>query len=102
MATSSVFTKARDWYGKFERPISSLSLIGGFVFDALTLKRVDLFLENFWVLAHLAIVGVCIVLVHAIEKNEGDEHNPSKLHFWLVNIQQSFYGGIWSIHTPTI
>ena len=32
----------RSWYGRFERPISSLSLIAGFVFDALTLKRVDL------------------------------------------------------------
>jgi hypothetical protein len=87
----------RNWYGKYERPISSLSLIGGFMFDALTLKRVDLFWENFWVIAHIVIVGACIVLIHVIEKQEGDEANPSKLHFWLVNLQQFFYGGIWSV-----
>ena len=94
----SSVTKLRNWYGKYERPISSLSLIGGFVFDALTLKRVDLFWENFWVVAHLVIVGVCIVLVHALEKNEGDEINPSKKHFWLVNILQFFFGGILSTY----
>ncbi len=64
--------KIKTWYGKYERPVSSLSLIGGFVFDAITLKRVDLFWENFWVIARLAIVGTCIVLVHAMEKSEGD------------------------------
>lgn len=90
--------KLRNWYGRYERPISSLSLIGGFVFDAVTLKRVDLFWENFWVIAHLAIVGTCIVLVHALEKAEGDETNPSKAHFWLVNILQFFFGGILSTY----
>ncbi len=91
-----MLTKIRSWYGKYERPISSLSLIGGFVFDALTLKRVDLFWENLWVIGHIVIVGACIVLIHAIEREEGAEANPSKLHFWLTNIQQFFYGGIWS------
>ena len=90
--------KIRNWYGKYERPISSISLVGGFVFDAVTLKRVDLFWENFWVVAHLIIVAVCIVLVHAIEKTEGDEANPSKTHFWLVNILQFFFGGILSTY----
>ncbi len=88
--------KIRNWYGKYERPISSLSLVAGFVFDALTLKRVDLFWENLWVVAHIVIVGTCIVLINSIEKQEGDEANPSRLHFWLVNLQQFFYGGIWS------
>jgi hypothetical protein len=41
--------KIRNWYGRYERPISSLSLVGGFIFGAVTLKRVDLFWENIWV-----------------------------------------------------
>ena len=93
-----MLSRIKNWYGKYERPISSLSLVGGFVFDAVTLKRVDLFWENFWVIAHLIIVGTCIVLVHAIEKSEGDESNPSKTHFWLVNILQFFFGGILSTY----
>lgn len=86
----------RNWYGKFERPISSLSLIAGFVFDALTLHRVDTLWENFWVIAHLVIVGTFIALIHLKEGEDGDERNPSKTHFWFVNILQFFFGGLLS------
>ncbi len=86
--------RMRNWYARFERPISSLSLIGGFVFDALTLKRVDMFWENFWVVAHLLIVTACIILINR-EENEGtDVKDPAKIHFWLINTLQFFFGGL--------
>ena len=90
----------RNWFARYERPVSSLSLIGGFVFDAITLKRVDLFWDNFWVVAHLVIVAACIILINR-EENEGseavfDSKDPAKLHFWLVNILQFFFGGLLS------
>jgi len=88
----------RNFYGRFERPISSFSLVLGFVFDALTLKRVDTLWENIWVLGHLLIVGIFITLIH-LKKNEGnDEKNPKKAHFWFVNILQFFFGGILSTY----
>ena len=86
----------RSWYGRFERPISSLSLLGGFVFDALTLKRVDTLWENGWILGHLLVVGVFICLIHLKEREEGDEADPHKAHFWFVNILQFFFGGLLS------
>ncbi|HEY5587919.1 MAG TPA: DUF2914 domain-containing protein [Candidatus Paceibacterota bacterium] len=94
----SLIEITRKWYGRFERPISSLSLILGFVFDALTLKRVDTLWEIFWVLAHLIIVGVFIILIHTKEIEIGDEKNPSKRHFWYVNILQFFFGGLLSTY----
>lgn len=90
-------TKITNWYGRYERPISSLSLIGGFVFDALTLRRVDMFWENFWVIGHIVVVAVLIILVHAIENEPGDEANPEKTHFWLVNTLQFVFGGLLSV-----
>ncbi len=93
----SYLSRVRGWYGKFERPISSLSLVGGFVFDALTLRRVDAFWENIWVVAHLTIIGLCIILINSIENKNRDEANPQKLHFWLVNILQFFFGGTLSV-----
>ncbi len=54
-------------YARLERPISSISLLGGFAFDAVTLKRVDTFRENFWIVAHLAVVAVCILLLNRTE-----------------------------------
>ena len=92
----SFIKTTRDWYGRFERPISSLSLVAGFVLDALTLKRVDMLWENIWVLGHIIIVGVFIALIHIKESEVGDEKNPSKAHFWFVNILQFFFGGLLS------
>jgi hypothetical protein len=82
------------WYKRYERPISSLSLVGGFVFDALTLKRVDLFWENFWVIVHLLVVGTSILVLRSIER-ETDEKSK-ELRFWLINILQFTFGGLFS------
>ena len=92
----SFFEKTRNWYGRFERPISSLSLIFGFIFDAITLRRLDTLWENVWILGHIVIVGIFIALIHIMENEEGDEKNPSKAHFWFVNILQFFFGGLLS------
>src|ERR1035437_7251627 len=88
--------KTRNWYGRYERPISSLFLVLGFIFDALTLKRVDTFWENSWILGHLIIIGVFIALIHLRENEVGGEKNPKKIHFWFVNILQFFFGGLLS------
>ena len=88
----------RNFYGRFERPISSFSLIFGFVFDAFTLKRVDTLWENIWILGHLIIVGVFIILIHTRKSEKGSEKNPSKAHFWYVNILQFFFGGTLSAY----
>ncbi len=58
------FYTIKVWYLRYERLISSLSLIGGFIFDAVTLKRVDLFFENVWVAAHLVIAALGIILIN--------------------------------------
>jgi len=87
--------KAREFYGRYERPISSLSLIGGFIFDAIVLRRVDQFSDNLWVLIHIFIVGAAMIWVHTL--TEGNEADPQSLKFWLVNIIQFFFGGLLSI-----
>ncbi|MES3031957.1 MAG: DUF2914 domain-containing protein, partial [Patescibacteria group bacterium] len=63
-----------------------------------TLKRVDTLWENIWILGHLIIVGTFIILIHARKGEQGDERNPSKEHFWYVNILQFFFGGILSTY----
>ena len=93
----------RRWYGRFERPISSLSIVGGFLFDALALRRVDVFWDNFWVVAHLAIVTACAVWINLLDDSADEsgarpEANPRRLHFWLVNVMQFFLGGILSVY----
>lgn len=79
------------WYRKYERPLSSLSLGGGFVFDALTLRRVDTFWENFWIIIHLLVVAAAILVLN--RKKSAPE---SELDFWLVNLLQFTFGGLLS------
>jgi hypothetical protein len=98
MHMSSVIAHARNWYAKFERPISSLSLLGGFIFDIVTLRRIDALWDNLWIVGHLLIVAICIIAIHAIEINKGDEQNPAKAHFWLVTVLQFFFGGLLSTY----
>src|SRR5579872_1162513 len=79
-------------YGRFDQSISSISLVGGFLFDAVTLKRIDMFWENFWVVAHILVVALCIVWLNG-EKNLDREPNrkTTKLNLWLVNIVQFLF-----------
>jgi len=93
---STFFGRLTSHYARFERPISSASLFGGFAFDALTLKRVDMFWENFWVVVHLVLVAACILLISRAENRGVESKNPAKVHFWLINTLQFLFGGLLS------
>ena len=92
MQGRKAFDTVRGWYKRFERPISSLSLISGFVFDSLTLRRVDLFWDNVWVVVHLTIVTVAAVWLNLLKETDDEKR------FWLVNVMQFFFGGILSTY----
>lgn len=87
---------AKSAYARLERPISSISLLGGFAFDAVTLKRVDTFWENFWIVAHLAVVAVCILLLNRKAEAAVEPKDPARAQFWFINILQFFFGGLLS------
>jgi hypothetical protein len=92
----TVIRRITRHYARFERTISSISLFGGFAFDAITLKRVDTFWENFWIFVHLLLVAACILLINRGEHRGADPANPSKAHFWLINTLQFLFGGLLS------
>ncbi|MEI7777527.1 MAG: DUF2914 domain-containing protein [bacterium] len=81
----------KNFYRRFERHISSASLLGGFLFDIFTLKRVDLFLENFWVIVHLLMAATGIFLLNLYGEKS------AKIHFWLIIAIQFAFGGLLSV-----
>jgi hypothetical protein len=96
-----IISHVKDWYTRYERPISSVALVGGFVWNALFLKRVDLFLENFWVILHLLTVGVCIIFINYYENKKATRQSNkdySKIHFWLITVMQFTFGGLLSTY----
>ena len=82
---------------RFEQPISSnLASWGGFALTHLTLKRVDTFRGNVWVVVHLAVGRARILLVNRAEHHSADPKDASKAHFWFINILQFSFGGLLS------
>ena len=84
-------------YARSQLSLSSVSLIGGFVFDAVTLKRIDMFWENFWVVVHLLLVALCIIWVSGEQNfHPAGEAWAARLHAWLIITLQFFFGGLLS------
>ena len=88
--------KIEGWFTKYEKPISSVSLIGGFILDWMTLQRIDTFFENFLVSVRLFVVAFCIILLNrsVLKSLKGVEQE--RAHFWLINILQFAFGGLLS------
>ncbi len=91
-------------YQRFEKYISAIGLIYGFIFTSLTLTRIDAFWENFWIILHLIIAVLGIVALTFLEKRrhlkiensaENKRQNIS-LHFYLILIVQFAFGGLFS------
>lgn len=100
--SKSLLLRAGHWafhHGRAHISLSSVSLIGGFVFDAVTLKRIDMFWENFWVVVHLAVVAFCIYWVTR-EVNFGPEREGwgTKVDRWMIVLLQFFFGGLLSTY----
>ena len=51
-------------YEKYERRVSSVALIVGFTLDTLTLRRIDLWIENLIFLVYLSIALLSIVVIN--------------------------------------
>ena len=84
-------------YARTQLSLSSVSLVGGFVFDAVTLKRIDMFWENSWVVVHLLVAAFCIFWVTREENfNTERKGRATKLDTWLINLLQFSFGGLLS------
>ena len=92
--------KFSDFYKRFEKWISPIGLIYGFIFTTLTLTRVDMWLENFWIVLHLIIAGFGIIALTYFEnralKNNLPEEEKYKFHFYLTLLIQFAFGGLFS------
>ncbi len=89
---SAKIRELRDWYEKNETRLSSASLLAGFVFDSLTLNRIDSLIDNIWLGVNLLSICVCLVLINK-EENMGEGGDGWK-HFWLLNILQFSFGAL--------
>ncbi|MDP3735495.1 MAG: DUF2914 domain-containing protein [bacterium] len=78
----------------FSAHFSTLALLAGFVWDNLTLTRVDLWLNHIGLLIYLALAGVGIILINASRASQ--PACLTRYAFWYPIAVQFAFGGLFS------
>lgn len=81
---------------KYERHISSVALIGGFIFDNLTLNRIDSLLDQLLIIVYLCVAGITVAWLSRYEgvNIRGKWH--SRWHAFMLIALQFVLGGLFS------
>jgi hypothetical protein len=81
---------------KYERPLSAVSMVAGFIFDNYYFERVDHPATQIVLAAYLALAIASIVLIHFVESDAEPPALLVKGHPLLVVATQFALGGLWS------
>ncbi len=90
------FHKIKDFFNKYERHISSVALFGGFILDSLTLRRIDLFLENLVLFSYILIAGVGIIFSNLYAGGVWKGKHVERIHSFFPIMIQFAFGGLFS------
>jgi hypothetical protein len=77
-----------------ERRLALFAFLAGFVWDNLTLTRIDLLYDNIVLASYLTFAGACVLFLRRLE-SKGEGARP-KLHATLVLALQFAFGGLFS------
>jgi hypothetical protein len=89
-------TKARNFYKKYEKYSELVIFFAGFLWDALTLQRIDSWLDNLFLLGYLILIGGLIILT--LRRQNGAVF-PKWLGKWEPRfpwVLQFCFGGLFS------
>src|SRR3989344_933862 len=81
-------------YQRYERSLSPVALVAGFIWDNLTLRRVDLLLDNFVLFLYLKIAGVGVAFINATEA--GRFRFAQNTAGFIPLVLQFAFGGLFS------
>lgn len=88
--------KVKQFTTKYEAYISPITLLGGFVFDNLTLRRVDLWAENLVIMIYLGIAVTAVVVLNMHESGWLKYRIFHKTPTALSLVLQFVFGGLFS------
>lgn len=89
------FAQFKIWLKKYDRPLSVLSLFSGFIFDAFTLRRIDLPLENAFLLLHLGFGAAAILWLHFYDSHPWEYRFFRWLRASLPYLIEFSFGGLF-------
>ena len=83
-------------YALYERRISSVTLITGFIFDNLTLRRIDQLFDVLALSFYVVLSGLCILGLGILDRKRERGEIHEDWHFWLLITLQFAFGGLFS------
>ena len=86
----------QHFYQRYSRFLPVVSFIGGFLWDILTLTRIDRLSDNLFLLGYLFLLGFSIILVNLVENNRLTKLLILKYREWYPLAIQFFLGGLFS------
>ena len=93
----SPLSRIKEFVMKYERYVSPVTLVTGFIFDSLMLKRIDILFTNALLVSYLLIAALSILILNiSVSKREEAEQGESILHALLVFMMQFSFGGLFS------
>src|SRR3712207_1946369 len=91
-----ILEKGKRFLERYERHISSAALIGGFIIDSITLKRIDFLFENLVLISYLTIAGISIAFLNFYEGGAVRGRFFEWMHRLLPIVIQFAFGGLFS------
>jgi hypothetical protein len=92
----ALIEKVKKFVERYERHLSSVALIGGFIIDSLTLQRIDQIFENIIIISYLTIAAVSIAVVNLFVGGYLKARIFERLHTFLPIVIQFVFGGLFS------
>jgi hypothetical protein len=96
MFTVRVFQKCRDFYVKHEKYSATGVFALGFIWDALTLRRIDNIWDNLILLGYLILIGAVIILNLRFENGAALPEKLRRAAPRFLWVMQFCFGGLFS------
>src|SRR3989344_761872 len=90
------FQKLKAFFDKYESKLAALTLVFGFIFDYLTLQRVDFLVDNLFIITYLILSGASIIIIDLYEDSRLKGWFFDKIYDFLPFIIQFCFGGLFS------
>ena len=91
-----MFQKIKNFIEKYERHISSVFMVGGFIMDNLALKRVDVLGTNIFLLSYILIAVSSIIFLNMYDAGRLKWKIWKSFHPWILFAMQFVIGGLFS------
>lgn len=87
--------RVKLFFKKYERYVSPVTLVLGFIFDSIMLRRIDVFFSNALLISYLFVSAISIIILNVHQSKESEKRSET-LRITLIFFLQFCLGGLFS------